>query len=71
MPKVCAVDERDEAELRAMLVSLLVEGFLRYMQSDQFAIDHADRNSDLNPRQLALRFPEKPVLSVTRRVNDR
>ncbi len=71
MPKVCAVDERDEAELRAMLVSLLAEGFLRYMQSDQFAIDHADRNLELDSETACLEVSEKPVLSVTRRVNDR
>jgi hypothetical protein len=44
LPKVRAVDEMNETELRAELVSLLAEGVMRYMQSKQFAIDHADRD---------------------------
>ena len=39
MPKIRAVDEMDASELRAELVSVLADGFLRYMQSDQFAIN--------------------------------
>lgn len=46
MPKVRAVDEMNETELRAELVSLLADGVIRYMQSEQFAIDHADRDFD-------------------------
>ncbi len=46
MPKVRAVDEMNETELRAELVSLLADGVIRYMQSEQFAIDHADRGFD-------------------------
>ncbi len=38
MPKVRAVDEMNETELRAELVSLLADGVIRYMQSEQFAI---------------------------------
>jgi hypothetical protein len=38
MPKVRAVEEMNATELRAELVSVLADGFLRYMQSDQFAI---------------------------------
>lgn len=71
MPKFCAVDEMDEVELRAMLVSLLAEGFLRYMQSDQFAIDHASCDLELDSETACLEVSAKPVLSVTRRVNDR
>jgi hypothetical protein len=36
MPKVRAVDEMNETELRAELVSLLADGVLRYMRSEQF-----------------------------------
>jgi hypothetical protein len=71
MPKVRAVDEMDATELRAELVSALADGFLRYMQSDQFAIDHADRDKDLDSETACLELPAKPVLSVTGRVNDR
>ncbi len=70
MPKVRAVDEMNETELRAELVSLLANGFLRYMQSEQFAIDHADRVFDLDSETACLELPAKPVLSVTGRVND-
>ncbi len=70
MPKVRAVDEMNETELRAELVSLLADGFMRYMQSDQFAIDHADREIDLESETACLELPSKPVLSVTSRVND-
>ncbi|HBJ38217.1 MAG TPA: hypothetical protein DDZ51_26375 [Planctomycetaceae bacterium] len=71
MPKVRAVDEMDATELRAELVSVLADGFLRYMQSDQFAIDHVDRDKDLEFETACLEFPAKTVLSVTGRVNDR
>lgn len=71
MPKVRAVDEMDATELRAELVSVLADGFLRYMQSDQFAIDHAGRDRDLEFETACLELPAKPVLSVTGRVNDR
>ena len=71
MPKVRAVDEMDATELRAELVSVLADGFLRYMQSDQFAIDHAVRVKDLEFETACLELPAKPVLSVTGRVNDR
>ncbi len=46
MPKVRAVDEMNETGLQAELVSLLADGVIRYMQSEQFAIDHADREFD-------------------------
>lgn len=71
MPKVRAVDEMDETELRAELVSLLADGVLRYMQSEQFTIDHADRDFDKDFETACLEVPAKPVLSVTSRVNDR
>ena len=71
MPKVRAVDEMNATELRAELVSLLADGFMRYMQSEQFAIDHADRDKDPNFEAACLELPAKPVLSVTGRVNDR
>ena len=67
MPKVRAVDEMNETELRAELVSLLADGVLRYIRSEQFAIDHADREFET----ACLEVPAKPVLSVTNRVNDR
>ena len=35
MPKVHALDEMDATELRAELVSVLADGFMRYMQSNQ------------------------------------
>ena len=71
MPKVRAVDEMNETELRAELVSLLAEGVIRYMRSEQFAIDHADREFDQDFETACLELPAKPVLSVTARVNDR
>jgi hypothetical protein len=71
MPKVRAVDEMNETELRAELVSLLADGVLRYMQSEQFAIDHADCEFDQDFETACLELPAKPVLSVTGRVNDR
>lgn len=71
MPKVRAVDEMNESELRAELVSLLANGFLRYMGSEQFAIDHSDRDFDTDFETACLEVPAKPVLSVTSRVNDR
>jgi hypothetical protein len=71
MPKVRAVDEMNETELRAELVSLLADGVIRYMQSEQFAIDHSDRDFDTDFETACLEVPAKPVLSVTNRVNDR
>ncbi len=71
MPKVLAVDEMNETELRAELVSLLADGVLRYMRSEQFAIDYADREFDQDFETACLELPAKPVLSVTGRVNDR
>ena len=71
MPKVRAVDEMNETELRAELVSLLADGVLRYMRSEQFAIDQADREFDQDFETGCLELPAKPVLSVTGRVNDR
>jgi hypothetical protein len=71
MPKVRAVDEMNESELRAELVSLLADGVIRYMQSEQFAIDQADRNFEPDFETACLEVPVKPVLSVTDRVNDR
>ena len=71
MPKVRAVDEMNETELRAELVSLLADGVMRYMQSEQFAIDYADRDKDPDFETACLEVPAKPVLSVTSRVNDR
>ena len=71
MPKVRAVDEMNESELRAELVSLLADGVLRYMRSEQFAIDHADREFNQDFETACLEIPAKPVLSVTGRVNDR
>jgi hypothetical protein len=71
MPKVRAVDEMNETELRAELISLLADGVIRYMQSEQFAIDHADREFDQDFETACLEIPAKPVLSVTGRVNDR
>ena len=71
MPKVRAVDEMNETELRAELVSLLADGVLRYMRSEQFAIDHTDRDFDPDFETACLELPAKPVLSVTGRVNDR
>lgn len=70
MPKVRAVDEMNETELRAELVSLLADGVMRYMQSEQFAIDHADREFDTDFETACLEVPAKPVLFVTNRVND-
>ena len=71
MPKVRTVDEMNETELRAELVSLLADGVIRYMQSEQFAIDHADRDFDTDFETACLEVPAKSVLSVTSRVNDR
>ena len=71
MPKVRAVDEMDATELRAELISVLADGFMRYKQSDQFAIDHAGRDKDLEFETACLELSAKPVLSVTGRVNDR
>ena len=71
MPRVRAVDEMNETELRAELVSLLADGVIRYMQCEQFAIDHADRDKDPDSETACLEIPAKPVLSVTGRVNDR
>ncbi len=71
MPNVRAVDEMNESELRAELVSLLADGVIRYMQSDQFAIDHEDREFDTDFETACLEVPAKPVLSVTSRVNGR
>ena len=71
MPKVRAVDEMNETELRAELVSLLAEGVMRYMQREQFAIYHADRDFDPDSETACLEVPARPVLSVTSRVNDR
>jgi hypothetical protein len=71
MPKVRAVDEMNETELRAELVSLLADGVIRYMQSEQFAIDHAGRDFDTVFETACLEVSAKPVLSVTSRVNDR
>ncbi|MEQ1828424.1 MAG: hypothetical protein ABL921_20855 [Pirellula sp.] len=71
MPKVRAVDEMNETELRAELVSLLADGVIRYMQSEQFAIDHEDRDFDTDFETACHEVPAKPVLSVTSRVNDR
>ncbi len=71
MPKVRAVDEMNETELRAELVSLLADGVIRYMQSEQFAIDYEDRDFDTDFETACFEVPAKPVLSVTNRVNDR
>ena len=71
MPRVRAVDEMNETELRAELVSLLADGVLRYMRSEQFAIDHADREFNQDFETACLELSAKPVLSVTGRVNDR
>ena len=71
MPKVRAVDEMKETELRAELVALLADGVIRYMQSEQFAIDHADSDFDTDFETACLEVPAKPVLSVTSRVKDR
>ena len=71
MPKVRAVDEMKETELRAELVALLADGVIRYMQSEPFAIDHEDREFDTDFETACLEVPAKPVLSVTGRVNDR
>jgi hypothetical protein len=71
MPKVLAVDEMNVTELRAELVSLLADGVLRYMRSEQFAIDHSDREFDQDFGTACLELPAKPVLSVIGRVNDR
>jgi hypothetical protein len=71
MPKVRAVDEMNETEQQAELVSLQADGVLRYMRSEQFAIDHADRDFDTNFESACLEVPDKTVLSVTGRVNDR
>jgi hypothetical protein len=71
MPKVRAVDEMNESELRAELVSLLADGVIRYLQSEQFAIDHGNREFDTDFETACLEVPAKPVLSVTSRVNDR
>lgn len=71
MPKVRAVDEMNETELRAELVSLLAVGVIRYIQSEQFAIDQADRDFDTDFDTTCLEVPAKPGLSVTNRVNDR
>jgi len=71
MPKVRAVDEMNETELRAELVSLLADGFMRYAQSDQYALDHANRENDLHSETACHELPPNPVLSVTSRVNVR
>jgi hypothetical protein len=71
MPKVRAVDEMNEMELRAELVAVLADGFMRYAQSEQFAIDHPDCENDPDFETACLELPAKPVLSVTGRVNDR
>ena len=71
MPKVRTVDEMNETELRAELVSLLADGVIRYMQSEQFAIDHVERDFETDLETACLEVPAKPVLSVTSRVNDR
>ena len=64
MPKVRAVDEMNATELRAELVSLLADGFMRYMQSEQFALDHANREIDPDFETACLELPAKSVLSV-------
>lgn len=64
MPKVRAVDQMNTTELRAELVSLLADGFVRYMQSEQFAIDHANCDKDPDFEAACLEVPAKPVLSV-------
>lgn len=71
MPKVRTVDEMNETELRAELVSLLAEGFMRYMGSEQFAMDHSDRQFDPDTETACLELPAIPVVTVTGRVNDR
>ncbi len=71
MPKVRAVDEMNETELRAELVTNLADGFIRYMQSEKFAIDHPDCGNDLDFETACLEVPANSVLSVTGRVNDR
>ena len=71
MPKVRAVDEMNATELRAELVAILTDGFMRYAQSEQFAIDHPDRENDPDFETASLELPAKTVLSVTGRVNDR
>ena len=71
MPKVRAVDEMNATELRTELVAILTDGFMRYAQSEQFAIDHPDRENDPDFETACLELPAKPVLSVTSRVNDR
>lgn len=71
MPKVRAVDEMEATELRAELVSVLADGFLRNMLCDQFAIDRAVRDKDLAFETACLEVLAKPVLSMTGRVNDR
>lgn len=71
MPKVRAVDQMNKTELRAELVSLLAEGFVRYVQSEHFAIDHANRDKDPDFETACLEVPANSVLSVTSRVNDR
>jgi len=71
MPKVCAVDEMNETELRAELLAIFADGFMRYAQSEQFAIDHPDRENGPDFETACLELPAKPVFSVTGRVNDR
>jgi hypothetical protein len=56
MPKVRAVDEMNEAELRAELVSLLADGVIRYMQSNSSRSTTQIAISIPISRQLALRF---------------
>ena len=64
MPKVRAANEMNATELRAELVSLLSDGFVGYTQSEQFAIDHADRDKDTEFETACLELPANPVLYV-------
>jgi len=66
MPKAHAVDEMNEAVLRAELVSLLADGVVRYMQSELFAIDHADRDFDPDVETACLGGPALTALTVLR-----
>jgi hypothetical protein len=71
MPRVPAVDELNESERRARLVEALTEGFLRYLQSDQYAADRQQRQNNQDSDPHCLDLPLNPVLSVnTRKIGE-
>lgn len=71
MSKFRAVDEMDETELRAELVAILTEGFMRYIKSERYAVDQSNRQKSPDFETARLELRPETVLSVNSRVNDR